>query len=603
MVSCCSVVCFMVACFGTNQQSTAEKVIARYRADIEETGRQADKLIQLIRTDVPAQQIEEQFKKARTAYKQIEWLAEYYNPYTARYINGPALQEIEPDEKNIIIQPEGFQVIEEFIFPSYDRRQSRELLQQAKILHSNINRLAHVAALLKTTDAHIFDALRLEIFRIISLGISGYDSPVANNSIPEASASLAAVQRYYSLYRDDLQKENAALARRIDSQFQKALTYLSSNPDFVSFDRMAFIVNHLNPVSESLLVVQRQLNIPVFNEVRAIKADVASLFAKNIFNPDFYTSGTEMYSSDVKVALGKKLFYDPILSGDRQISCATCHQPEKAFTDGSAKAIPVGTHPAGTHMKRRNVPTLINAALQPALFYDLRVNYLEDQAKEVINNKDEMHGSFEKAIAHVRNEKQYSRIFEQVYQTPFSEVQLKNAIASYVRSLIAMNSRFDQYMRGDSSTMNNEEVDGFNVFMGKAKCGTCHFAPLFNGSNPPVFNKIDAEVIGVPLTPDTINAKLDDDEGRYRVFKADLFNHQFKTPTVRNIELTAPYMHNGVYKTLEEVVDFYNRGGGAGLGLQISNQTLPEDRLNLTVYEKKALVSFMKTLTDSSYMR
>ena len=123
--------------------------------------------------------------------------------------------------------------------------------------------------------------------------------------------------------------------------------------------------------------------------------------------------------------------------------------------------------------------------------------------------------------------------------------------------------------------------------MGKAKCATCHFFPLFNGSVPPLYNETESEVLGVPSQNTTQNATIDSDLGEFLITKAPLKKHAFKTPTVRNSAITFPYMHNGVYQTLEEVLDFYNRGGGSGIGITTENQTLPTDKLNLTKSEIK----------------
>ena len=153
-------------------------------------------------------------------------------------------------------------------------------------------------------------------------------------------------------------------------------------------------------------------------------------------------------------------------------------------------------------------------------------------------------------------------------------------------------------MRGNESFSEDEEA-GFNLFAGKAKCATCHFIPLTNGTVPPSFMKSESEVLGVPNK----NKKLDADLGKFELTKAEIHRHSFKTPTIRNIALTAPYMHNGVFKNLEEVVDFYNDGGGKGLGFNLPNQTLPEDKLNLTSLEKQQLIAFMRTLTDQKYLK
>ena len=214
-----------------------------------------------------------------------------------------------------------------------------------------------------------------------------------------------------------------------------------------------------------------------------------------------------------------------------------------------------------------------------------------------------MKGSLQENIPQLKKDTLYAALFEEAYKNEkekITQYNIANAIASYIRSLIALNSRFDKYMRGDETKMNATEKNGFNLFMGKGKCGTCHYIPLFNGLVPPDFNETESEVLGVPQTKDTINARLDPDEGKYNFTRSIVHRHLFKTPTLRNIELTAPYMHNGVYSTLEEVMDFYNNGGGAGLSIAPVNQTLPPDKLNLSKKEISNIIAFMKTLTDTS---
>jgi cytochrome c peroxidase len=136
--------------------------------------------------------------------------------------------------------------------------------------------------------------------------------------------------------------------------------------------------------------------------------------------------------------------------------------------------------------------------------------------------------------------------------------------------------------------------------MGKAKCGTCHFMPLFNGAKPPRYYYTESEVIGVPANNNKNKAKLDADSGRNLATGYPIHIFSFKTSSLRNIALTSPYMHNGVFKTLNEVVDFYNDGGGKGLHIAPPNQSLPFSKLNLSVTEKKDIISFLKTLTDTS---
>ena len=155
-------------------------------------------------------------------------------------------------------------------------------------------------------------------------------------------------------------------------------------------------------------------------------------------------------------------------------------------------------------------------------------------------------------------------------------------------------------MQGDSKSLNKAEIEGYNLFAGKALCGSCHFFPLFNGTVPPFYNETEFEVLGTPEASN--NKTLDNDPGRFKVTGIEKQRLAFKTPTIRNVELTAPYMHNGVYSTLEEVIEFYHKGGGAGLGLTVPNQTLPFDSLKLSPVEKHRIILFMRTLTEKERM-
>ncbi len=248
----------------------------------------------------------------------------------------------------------------------------------------------------------------------------------------------------------------------------------------------------------------------------------------------------------------------------------------------------------------RNVPTLYYAALQEKHFYDQRASSLEAQSQDVIQNHDEMHGSLPEACARLMRDSAYVTLFKKAFPK-LEEIQpthVMNALASYERTLLPFDSRFDRYMRGEKTLLDEAEKRGFNLFMGKAKCGTCHFMPIFNGTVPPTFTHSESEVLGVMTAPKS--GRLDTDQGRGAAFPTmpDL-KHAFKIPTVRNVALTAPYMHNGAYQTLEQVVDFYDHGGAVGFGLNLPNQTLPADSLRLDAREKSDLVSFMEALTDS----
>ena len=220
------------------------------------------------------------------------------------------------------------------------------------------------------------------------------------------------------------------------------------------------------------------------------------------------------------------------------------------------------------------------------------------QISGVFTNKEEFNTSVHEFSGDITKDSSYVEAFEKAFgsKAKWTNAETIKALSAYISTLNGFSSKFDKNMRGQENTFTPQEKLGMNLFMGKALCATCHFMPLTNGTVPPFFSETEKEVIGVPKT--AANKKLDDDTGFYFMYEEPIQKGMFKTPTVRNVAITAPYMHNGVYENLEQVVDFYNQGGGAGLGFDLPHQTLPFDNLKLTKEEEQALVAFMKTLTD-----
>ncbi|MEL6653904.1 MAG: cytochrome c peroxidase, partial [Bacteroidota bacterium] len=209
----------------------------------------------------------------------------------------------------------------------------------------------------------------------------------------------------------------------------------------------------------------------------------------------------------------------------------------------------------------------------------------------------------------LQQSEEYVQLFEEAFPRRGNVINantFQTAMLAYVRSLKGFNSPFDRYMRGELTEIDPAVIRGFNTFMGKGACGTCHFAPVFNGTVPPKYHESESEVLGVPEDPYAMRPKLDPDLGRFEnrrlKEKVDYNRFAFKTPSVRNIALTAPYMHNGAYETLDDVMDFYNKGGGAGIGIHLDNQTLPPDPLNLNDGEIADVIAFMEALTDTTGM-
>ncbi len=546
------------------------------------------------------------FRRCRLAYKRVEPFTEYFLPATSRLVNGAPVAEVEVEETKLF-EPAGLQVIELLLYPSpapaaQDTASRTELRRQAIRLRRQVRSLQLSWADQEFTDAHVFDALRQQVFRVVALGITGFDTPLCPTAtLSEAEAALGALEAPLQLYAPATGK---AAGATVQARLTAARTALRQQPDFALFDRLGFIRSHANPLGRGLLALQQQLGIAPFpGELRALRPDAATLFDTGAFNPDFYTGNRQWFSNPAKVALGRALFHDPVLSGGGGRSCASCHQPGRAFTDGLALS---ATLKGGT--LRRNTPTILNAALQAGQFYDLRAPNLENQAIDVVGNRDEMHGSLEAAAGRLARQPRYATQFRQAFPNTeagaplVSPVRIQNALAAYERSLVHLSAPFDCYVRGEAkATLSPAAVRGFNLYAGRARCATCHFLPLTNGTAPPTFLDSEAEVLGVPTRPGS--RQLDPDLGRYALTKLAPLRHAFKTPTLRNVALTAPYMHNGQFRTLEEVIAFYNDGGGVGQGIAVENQTLPPDKLHLTPRDVADLKAFLITLTDTTRRR
>ncbi|AZB20182.1 cytochrome C peroxidase [Chryseobacterium indologenes] len=551
--------------------------------------KQINELIGLVSKDADEKALQQKFQDLRKTYKKMEWAVEYFLPHSARFINGAALPEIEMDE-HTEIEPEGLQVLEEMFYP-YEKQNKEEVIRFLRKLINKSNTIATNFQVITVSKNQAFDAVRQEVFRISSLGISGFDTPVSGTFLEEIPYSLSGVQ--HTLEQISTQQSKDKSLQAIISEISSANAFLKKNTDKNTFDYVNFIPDHLNKITALLQEFKKQEQIQDVEVTTALNKNAATFFSKNAFNPNAFTPGEEFAYSDEKARLGHQLFNDKILSNNNNRSCATCHIPEKAFTDGLARSMSLENAELA-----RNAPSLNYAGFQHGQFWDMRKDDLEGQSSDVISNKEEMHGDLNVILAKINQDKKYKEAFQKIYQTQKTEVwQLQNVLASYIRSLATFNSNFDDYMRGNKSAMTESQKRGFNLFVGKAQCAICHFLPLFNGTVPPTFKKTEQEVLGVAVEGDNRIFDRDPGRGKFHETVATL-QHSFKTPTLRNINKTAPYMHNGGYRTLKEVMNFYNKGGGKGFGFAVENQTLSDTPLQLTDKEIDDIIDFMNALDD-----
>jgi len=274
--------------------------------------------------------------------------------------------------------------------------------------------------------------------------------------------------------------------------------------------------------------------------------------------------------------LGKMLFFDPRLSGSNRISCATCHNPALDWSDGLPMAI-------GDDRKalKRRTPTLVNTGFNNLHMWDGRFNSLEEQAWGPILSAGEMHATEEETLAKLRAIPEYVIAFERAYADEgVTKATVAKALANFERTLTSRDSDFDRWIEGDESAISPAAKKGFELFKGKANCAACH-----QGAN---FTDQGFHNIGI---------KGAEDEGRFAKVPVKISRGAFKTPTLRDVAVRGPYMHNGAYRTLEEVIDHYDRGGDEKSNLD-PNMKL----LQLSKNDKRCLLEFMKSLTGRQAM-
>jgi len=514
----------------------------------------------------------------RLHYKRIEAFLDYFFKSSSRIYNGPP--KYEPEEPDMEYQsPVGLQVIESLLYDSAGRTpgQKQELLQQIEAVASSAADLPSLLYNFQADDRQLLESWRIELVRIITLGITGYDAPCLKSGLTESLEALQSMRIQLQPYRIPKDPGSDSLFGLLD----KTIGWLRNHPEFDSFDRVAFLTEAALPLQHQLSLFIRERNL-VLNTSKVLNYEADNIFSPDALIPDnFPRSGVENKgvtlpgASRQLLSAGRKLFFDKRLSGNGERSCASCHDPGKMFTDQLAANSTFDGHGS----LKRNTPTLLYSGFQYRQFWDGRAGTLEEQVRTVLRDTLEMNGA-------PRDEQETA--------------QIAAALAAYVRSLHPRNSPFDRYMQGDHRALDARQINGANLFMGKAQCATCHFIPLFNGLIPPDYKLTEFEVLGTTRTGNLDKPALSPDQGRYALYNFDFYKGAFKTPTVRNAALTYPYMHNGSLPTLEKVMEFYNKGGGAGLGLDVPEQTLPATPLHLNDREMQDIILFMNSLTDST---
>jgi cytochrome c peroxidase len=549
--------------------------------------------LELIRKDDPlsVERAKNALKKCRLAFKKIEFFTEYFFHSETQMYNAPPQYEVEEPTLEYV-EPMGLQQIESLLFKvnAYSDENKQSLLVQAKALHDSVKDLKALLYNYQINDKQVMESLRIEVLRMITLSITGFDARYLKTGIRETMESTKAIQFILKPYLI----EDPLMGNPLDTTIKNSIQYLKEHLDFDSFNRMEYLTRFALPLQGQLDKLIKSLALEL-NTTQFLNYDV------NIFNPNALKDwGLDVAPAERRpmIVLGEKLFFDKALSGNLVTSCAKCHQPENHYADSLVRSPSLQLD----MRLKRNTPTLLYAGRQHVFFLDGRSNTLRSQLKDVILNPMEMDGKEELLYRNILFNHQYKKLLNEAFPKKrikdmgIDEITL--ALAAYIKQLEPMNSAFDHYIDGDVDAMSKSQIRGFNLFMGKARCGTCHFAPYFNSLAPPLYESSEVEVLGTPDSDDFDHPLNDDDMGRFDLYQVPYYRRAFKTPTIRNAEKTAPYMHNGGFKSLRSVLDFYNKGGGTGLRLNIPNQTLPSEPLNLSEKEMQDITQFINALTD-----
>lgn len=548
--------------------------------------------------------IHQAIRDVRLEMKAADIWLRYLEPLAQKKINGPLPVEWETE------------VFEKFEKPY--RREGAGLtlaalyMEEENITNDSLASLIHMAV--SATDIYTHDSItqnlesyhhfflcnRLYLLNLAAIYTTGFECPDADAVIPELRHMLTATRSIYQSFNESFPA--TPITQEYLTLYDDAIQFCNAQPDYNEFfDHFNFLKDYVNP-----LFTLNQKMIKDYKVVSkslvdySLNKQATSIFSKSLYHGQnskgIFVRVTDEKGLEEISRIGKSLFYDPILSGNNQRSCASCHNPKQYFTDTGFQ-----THFAYDHVSylKRNTPSLINSQYNHLIMQDGKHYTLQHQTKDVVTNSSEMASEEQAVLKKVLSCKEYKKVFTQLLkytpqETTVTFDHIASAITYYYSQFSTNNAPFDLAMN-NLQTVNDDVKKGFNLFMGKAQCGTCHFVPQFNGVKPPYIGS-EFEVLGVPAQKDF--KQLSEDKGRYDINPAYETHHAFRTGTLRNSSYTMPYMHNGVFSTMEEVIEFYNNGGGAGAGLVVENQTLSSDSLKLTATEKKQLIQFIHSLDE-----
>lgn len=557
-----------------------------------------------IETPAGIEKLKEQLHITRRSLKSMDFWFRYLEPVMYKKINGPLPVEWETEvfekfEKPYKREGAGLTLAELYLEEPTVKKDSLLQLITASVEASATYSADSITKNLKTFST-FFLCNRLYLLNLAAIYTTGFECPDTSSVIPELSSMMMSVENIYNTFNQSF--TNTTLTDKYLLLYKEAINFVNEQPQqYSNFDHFSFISNYVNPLFTINQQLINQYKVASSSSMDySLNKSATSIFSKQLYNGQngkgiFLRVKNEAALAELD-ATGKLLFYDPILSGNNKRSCISCHKSTEYFTDTSTAA---SLKYNGVDYLSRNTPSLINANYNHLLMLDGKHISLQNQLKDVITSHDELNCNQEQLLQKILSCADYKKRFQFLLQYTPLETEITfdhvlSALTFYYTKFSNYNAPFDKAVNGQGKITAGEKR-GFNLFMSKAQCATCHFVPQFNGVKPPYVGS-EFEVLGVPK--DSNYTALSKDMGRYFINPATETSNAFRTGSIRNADHTKPYMHNGIFSSLQQVIDFYDAGGGVGKGLTVPNQTLSADSLHLTPLEKKDLLLFISSLNE-----
>ena len=584
----------------TTQQN--DLYLEQYNIRFSKLVQEFDFLKRYLEIGASTEKINQQIRSTRLALKRADMWLRYSNPIAYKFLNGPLPIEWEVEvfekwEKPYKREAAGLTLLQIGIEEETSRDKWLGLITKAI---DSLSAFQHPNVVDQVSQPqNMYFANRLHLLNLATIYSTGFECPNTDLAIHEIVETLKAGLEDYKLY--NTQHPEYKTSSEYIFLYTKMIDYVESQPKKIEhFDHFTFIKDFVNPLFRlnQLRIIELRLNSNNVNDY-SLSNDVLSIFDKNLYKGlerkgvykglKFKEDLSQLY------VLGEQLFSDPILSVNNKRSCASCHKPSQLFNDTIATT---SLQLDKINRLTRNTPSLVGSLKNHLLMLDGRHISPSGQADEVTQNPLEMGLGKEEVLSKVLSVKTYKkglkRLANKTINKNLTNDHIYSALIFYYSSLDTASSKLDNAMNNKTS-LDENAIKGFNLFMSKAECATCHFAPQYNGVKPPYVSS-EFEVIGTPN--DTTFSSLSSDKGRGSIHRVPEMHNAFRTPTLRNLSLTQPYMHNGVFETLDEVIDFYNLGGGQGKGLEVTNQTLNGNKLNLSLNEIESIKAFLLALNE-----